>query len=260
MGHVDGFEESRFTHDGVTRAVYLRGQGPAVVVLHEIPGIIPEVSSFAVRVADAGFRVYMPHMFGDDGRAFSIGYTLHQVTRACVSKEFRVLAKREASPITEWLRALARHAHAEVGGKGVGAIGMCITGNFALAMTMDEAVRAPVLSQPSLPFPVSAEARRSLHLSDEGLVNLKARAKAGLKVLGLRFTGDRTCPGERFERLREEIGDAFLAVEIDSSRGNAYGIPPQAHSVVTRDLVDQPGHPTRAALERVIAFFREELT
>jgi dienelactone hydrolase len=256
---LQGFTTETFSHEGKTRTVYRRGQGPAVVVIHEIPGIIPEVSRFATRVADEGFAVFMPDLFGTPGRPFSMPYALGQMFRCCVSKEFRVLASREASPITEWLRALARHAHEVTGKRGVGAIGMCLTGNFALTMALDEFVMAPVLSQPSLPFPIGSERKRGLHLSDEGLVSLKRRAESGLKVLGLRFTNDPTCPGERFERLRQEIGDAFEGIEIDSSPGNPYGIPRSAHSVVTKDLVDEAGHPTREALDRVIGFFRERL-
>jgi len=254
-----GFTREIFSHDGKTRTVYRRGGGPAVVVIHEIPGIIPEVSRFATRVADAGFTVFMPDLFGTPGRPFSMPYALGQMWKCCISKEFRVLASREASPITDWLRALARHAHEATGKRGVGAIGMCLTGNFALAMALDDVVMAPVLSQPSLPFPIGSARKRGLHLSDDGLVSLKRRASNGLKVLGLRFTNDATCPGERFERLRKELGDSFEGIEIDSGPGNPYGIPKSAHSVVTKDLVDEEGHPTREALDRVIGFFRERL-
>jgi dienelactone hydrolase len=137
---------------------------------------------------------------------------------------------------------------------------MCITGNFALALMVDPVVMAPVLSQPSLPLPISAERRAALHLSDADLEAVKRRAAAGTPVLGLRFTGDPLCPGERFARLRAELGDRFEAVEIDSSPSNHHGISRTAHSVVTLDLVDQEGHPTRQALDRVLSFFRERLT
>ena len=70
-----------------------------------------------------------------------------------------------------------------------------------------------------------------------------------LRVLGLRFTGDSSCRRERFEHLREELGDRFIGVEIDSSEGNPHGIPKIAHSVLTEHLVDEPGHPTHDALE-----------
>src|SRR5690606_19438659 len=138
-------------------------------------------------------------------------------------------------------------------------IGMCMTGNFALALMVDEAVMAPVLSQPSLPFPLTAAKRAALHLSDEDLAVVKRRAAAGCGVLGLRFTADPLVPAERFARLRRELGDGFEAIEIDSGPGNPHGIPRRAHSVVTTDLVDEAGHPTRAALERVLSFFHERL-
>jgi dienelactone hydrolase len=203
--------------------------------------------------------VYLPHLFGTPGKPLTPGYAVGQMARACVSREFHVLASRESSPITDWLRALCRHAHAECGGPGVGAIGMCLTGNFALALMVDECVMAPVLSQPSLPFPLGAERRRALHLSDADLATVRERAAKGCGVLGLRFTGDPLVPAERFERLRSELGEGFEAVEIDSRPGNAHGIGRTAHSVVTTDLVDEEGHPTKEALDRVMSLFRTRL-
>lgn len=257
---LDDFTPFPFTAQDVTRTVYRRGSGPGVVIMHEIPGITPEVARFARFVSDAGFTAFMPHMFGEPGREFSIPYVVNQMARACISREFRVLARNESSPITDWLRVLCRHAHAECGGPGVGAIGMCLTGNFALALMLEEAVLAPVLSQPSLPFPLSRAHRRALHVSDETLRVVKRRAANGCGVLGLRFTHDPMCPGERFERLRDELGKAgFESIEIDSGRGNPQRIPRTAHSVVTTDLVDESGHPTREALDRVLGLFRERL-
>jgi len=254
------FESDQATYDGVTRTVYRGGSGPAVVVIHEIPGLHPGVAAFGRRLIAAGMTVYMPSRLGEPGREVTGGYALGQIARACVSREFATWATRKTSPIVEWLRALARHAHAACGGRGVGAIGMCLTGGFALAMMVDDIVIAPVLSQPSLPFPISRRHRRDLGVSDADLARIRTRsASTGVPVMGLRFTCDRAVPGERFARLREELGERFLAVEIDSSPGNPHGIPRNAHSVVTQHLVDEPGHPTRIALDRVIAFFRERL-
>ena len=255
-----GFDSFAFTHDGATRTTYTRGDGPGVVVMHEIPGITPEVKRFAEIVADDGFRVYLPHMFGTPEKPLSNGYAMGQMARACISREFSVLARGESSPITDWLRALCRRAHEDCGGPGVGAIGMCLTGNFALSLMVDEAVMAPVLSQPSLPFPLSADHRRALHLSDADLEVVKKRARQGCGVLGLRFTADPLCPPERFERLRQELGeDGFEGIEIDSGPGNPHGYGRTAHSVVTTELVDDAGHPTQQALQRVLALFRERL-
>jgi dienelactone hydrolase len=254
-----GFVEDHFEYAGAKRVIYRRGEGPPVVIMHEIPGIIPEVRRFAERVAAAGFSVAMPHLFGTPGKPYSNSYAVGQLALACVSREIRVFAERKASPITEWLRALCRAEHQRHGGKGVGAIGMCLTGNFALALMVDEAVMAPVLSQPSLPFPVTARAKQALHVSEEQLVQIKRRCESGVKVLGLRFTHDFKCPRERFDRLRRELGEAFEAIEIDSSPGNRWGFDGESHSVVTRHLVDEAGHPTRQALDRVLSFLNERL-
>ncbi len=256
---LEGFEATSFSAEGTTRTVYRRGDGPGVVVAHEIPGITPEVARFARRVADAGFSVYLPELFGATGREFSFPYMLGSMARACISREYAVLARRESSPVTDWLRALCRHAHGERGGPGVGFIGMCLTGNFGLSMMVDESVMAPVLSQPSLPFPVSADHKRSLHLSDSDLEVVRKRAASGCPVLGLRFSHDPMCPGERFERLGQELGNAFESIVVDSGPDNPQGIPRSAHSVVTQDLVDDAGHPTRQALDRVLGFFTERL-
>lgn len=256
---IEGFEVAPFTALGETRDVFARGEGPPVLVMHEIPGITPEVARFARRVADAGFAVAMPNLFGSPGKPFSQSYALGQIARACVSREFHVLARRGASPVTDWLRALCRQLSEDGGGAPVGAIGMCLTGNFALALMVDDHLMAPVLSQPSLPFGVSASHRAALHVSDEALERVKARCADGARVLGLRFTGDPLVPAARFETLRRELGDAFEAIEIDSGRGNPHGVARSAHSVVTLDLVDEEGHPTRAALERVLSFFDAQL-
>ncbi len=257
---LEGFDCFEFAYDGEARPVYKRGSGPGVVIMHEIPGITPQVAGFARRVADEGFTAYMPHMFGRPNKEISVPYLFGQMARACISREFTVLAKNESSPITDWLRALCRHAHHECGGPGVGAIGMCLTGNFALSLMVDESVMAPVLSQPSLPFGVSASHREALHLSDADLEVVKKRANEGVGVLGMRFSGDPMCPGERFRRLEAELGDGFEAIEIDSTPGNPHGLTRAAHSVVTTDLVDEGGHPTQAALHRVIEVFRERLS
>ena len=137
---------------------------------------------------------------------------------------------------------------------------MCFTGGFALGMMLDETTVAPVLSQPSLPIAISKSRRGAIGLAPLDLAAVKARAAAGCDVLGLRFTGDKFVPKERFETLRRELGDRFISVEIDSSEGNPHGIPKNAHSVLTEHLVDEPGHPTHDALNQVITFFRDRLS
>jgi dienelactone hydrolase len=256
---LDQFTEDTFTHDGTTRTVYRAGTGPGVVVMSEIPGITPKVAEFAQRVVDAGFTVAMPNLFGTPGKPLSMPYAMKSMTQACVSREFASWALDRTSPVIEWLRALARDLHEKCGGPGVGAIGMCFTGGFALAMAVDETMLAPVLSQPSLPFGVGKARKRALGLSDADLARVADRTE--LCVLAMRFTNDKLSPGERFEHLRQVFGDRLIAIEIENRPGqNPHNIPKAAHCVVTEHLVDEPGHPTRDALHRVLDFFKQRLT
>lgn len=265
---LSDFERVSFTSDGKTRDVYRLGTGPAVVVIAEMPGISPEVAGFARRVAAIGCTAVMPHLFGTPGkdpdpRAIgaprSVAMALQSIVPACISREFTVLAIGRTSPVTVWLRALAASEHERCGGPGVGAVGMCFTGGFALAMAVDDRLLAPVLSQPSLPFGVTRGHRRSIDISPEDLATVKQRCAAeGLQVLGLRFKSDRFVPGERFDFLRDELGDAFIAVELEDDAANPES-PMKPHSVLTGHLIDEPGQPTRVALDQVLDLFRSRL-
>jgi dienelactone hydrolase len=251
-----GFTKGAFTHDGATKDVYRAGEGPAVIVISEVPGITPRVAGFAREVVDAGFSAVMPSLFGTPGKEATTGYALRSIVGNCVSKEFVAFAKGRTSPVTVWLRALAKAEHDRCGGPGVGVVGMCFTGGFALAMMVDDVVLAPVLSQPSLPIvtPFTKDAASDLGISDADLRRVKERCAAedDLCVLGLRFTGDALSPGARFRRLEQELGDSFVGVEIDSGPGNAGGYGRRAHSVLTEDR-DQ------AAVDRVLQLFRSRL-
>jgi len=243
-GQLDGWEAGTFTAAGMTFPTYRRGSGPAVLVVHEIPGITPTVLRFAEEVVAAGFTVVMPSLVGTPGKAPSGGYLASSVAKVCVAKEFTTFALGQTSPIISWLRALARALHDEVGGPGVGAVGMCFSGGFALGMMVDEIMLAPVLSQPSLPFPVGAARRADLNLSPDDAAVVAERAAQGCQVLGLRFTDDRMV-GDRFASLRELLGDAFVAVELPSASRSD-------HSVLTEQRDD-------ASVARVLAFLQEKL-
>ena len=261
MGDLSGYERGTFTFEGKEREVYRKGTGPAVLVFAEMPGITPKVLDFADRIAAMGCTAVVPHLFGVPGAEPSVGKTIRAIAPACVSKEFSAWATGKTSPVIGWCKALARHEHERCGGPGVGVVGMCFTGNFALAMLPEPAVKAPVLSQPSLPLGFSKKARRGLYLSEDDLGQVQARlaAEPELCVLGLRFTHDRLVPEDRFQHLREALGDRFVAVEIDSSKGNPHGHPGIAHSVLTEHLIDEEGQPTRDALEQVLDLFRTRL-
>ena len=258
---LDDFTRTTFTAEGKTRDVYRTGDGPAVIVISEVPGITPLVAEFGRRVAAIGCTAVLPHLFGEPGKAIGMPYALQTMSWACISREFSTMAAGRTSPITTWLRALAADVHASCGGPGVGVVGMCLTGGFALAMMVDDVVVAPVLSQPSLPLPIGRTRKQDLGISDAGLRRVKDRCATGdLKVLGLRFTRDPAVPGERFARLRAELGENFTGVEIDSSPGNPHGISRRSHSVLTEHLIDEPGHPTRDALDQVLTFQNSAFT
>jgi len=256
------YEKFSFSAAGFTHDVYRRGQGPAVVIIHEIPGLHPLVIRFADRVMAAGMTVYLPSLFGEPERPVSPGYALKSLVQAtfCMRRAFSVWATDRSSPIVDWLRALARRAHVECGGPGVGALGMCLTGGFALAMMTEPSVIAPVLAQPSLPFTMTAARRRAIDASPEEISCARRRFKdEGLSMIGLRFKGDPHVGDARFARYGREFGDAFEAIEIDDMATN-----PEAttypHSVLTVHLNDSdPEGPTRKAEARVIAFFRDRL-
>ena len=146
--------------------------------------------AFAEEVVDAGFTVVLPSLLGTPGGAYTPRAVLRSVARLCVSREFETWRTGSTSPVTAWLRALAAELHGELGGPGVGALGMCFSGGFALAMMTDGHVAAPVLSQPSLPFTLSAAHRADLGLSPADLASVKERVAGGCPVLGLRYAGD----------------------------------------------------------------------
>ncbi len=257
---LEGFERSVFrASSGKSHDVYRFGSGPAVIVIHEVPGLTPLVAAFARKVADRGMTAVMPSLFGTPGRQMTMGYALEVVGKVCISGEFAVLATKKTSRITRFLRELATHEHQVRGGPGVGVVGMCLTGGFALAMSVDDTVLAPVMSQPGTPAPFGARRKAATGVSDSDLAQIKRRTNQGLCVMGLRFSGDPASPAARFETLRRELGENFVGVEIDSSEGNPWGYRKGAHSVLTEDYSDQPGSPTRQALDDVMAFLTTRL-
>ena len=253
------FRSFPFAHQGRERTVYRKGEGPAVIVMHEVPGISIEVIRFARKVVDAGFTVFMPHLFGIFGIETNQANRMRELAKLCVSREWHVLAENRSSPIADWLRGLAAHVHQEIGGAGVGAVGMCVTGNFALTMTLDPWVVAPVLAHPSFPLPLTPKKAAALHVTPETLDNARRRIREeGMKVLGVRFTGDVLfCRAARFETLRRELGDGFEEVQVPGGSAKQHPEPP--HSVLTIGLVDKEGEPTRAAVDRVIEFLKQRL-
>lgn len=245
MALLDSWTPGSHTDGDITHPTYRKdpadGPGPGVIVIHEVPGPTPKVIAFAEEVVAAGFTVVLPHLFGRAEEGMNPVSTARTLSQLCVNREFTKLATGETTPIADWLRSLARDLHAELGGPGVGALGMCFTGGFALAMMVDEAVAAPVLCQPSIPFAVTPRRAADLNLSPSDLAAVRRRAQDGCAVLGLRFRKD-PAVGTRFTTLERELGDAFLRVDLD-------GV---GHSTVTE-------HRRQEAVDAVLGFFAERL-
>ena len=259
---LEDFEARTVTLDGVTKIVHVAGSGPGVIVMTEMPGISPHVARFSRWVRDGGFTVYMPSLFGRDGAHPGVEEGGAIMQRACMSAEFRAFAANQSSPVTRWLRSLARLAHEQSGGPGVGAIGMCFTGNFALTMMLESSVLAPVLSQPSLPLDDPA----GIEMAPEELTAVRERLdRDDLTVLAYRFKGDRYCRAERFAAYSQALGERFIPRVLPDSAANP-NTPPffehlvaSPHSVVTAHLIDEEGQPTIAARDEILSFFSERL-
>jgi dienelactone hydrolase len=242
MSSLESWTLGRHMADGITHPTYRKGSGPGVIVIHEIPGITPAVLAFAQDLVTRGFTVVMPSLFGRPGAEATALETVRSIASVCVSREFTMFALERTTPVATWLQSLARELHQELGGPGVGAVGMCLTGGYALAMLADAPVAAPVLAQPASPAPVGRARRADLGLSPRDLASVKAKVKAGCQVLGLRYEDD-PAVGTRFDTLRRELGDKFIAVEF----------PGRKHATLTE-------HRQQAGVDRVLAFFDEKLS
>lgn len=272
-GDLTTYDLDTFSFEDDTRDVYRKGTGPAVIVITEMPGISPMVLGFADRVVALGCSAVLPDLYGKAGRdpvggklLPNLGYIVGSLAKGCISRDFSTWALGTTSPIASWLRALARAEHARCGGPGVGAVGMCFSGGFALAMATDPSVVAPVLSQPSLPIAVGNRGKRAntVDVSDADLEVVAQRCSAeGMRAIGLRFDGDLMSPAGRFSFLSERLGDGFVGIELNQADGHPDALDDPLlsahHSVLTTSLVDEPREPTRVALDSVLDLFREKL-
>lgn len=256
------FERREYTCQGATRAVYVAGQGPGVVLLSEMPGISPHLARFARWLRDAGFTVFMPSLFGEDGAVPRVEEGIKVFRRTCISAEFRALEAGGETPIVTWLRELARIAHQDCRGRGVGAIGMCFTGNFALNLLIEPATVAAVACQPSLPL----EDTSAIALTPDEATAIRQRMeRENLTALAYRFSGDRWCTSQRFDAYRVALGPRLICRELPDSAANPE--PPPffkevvggPHSVITAHLIDREGEPTLRARDEIIAYFRDAL-
>ena len=265
-----GFECFPHTEGAYEHDVYVTGK-PAdrpLLVIHELPGFTVETLNFARRLAARGFRVYLPHLFG----GFLENDTLGNEKRLCVSAEFANLAAGVSAPVTTWLRSLARRISALHGDGKVGALGMCLTGGFAIPLVLERPVVAPVCAQPAVPFSKRFVAlgfgkgpwAPALNVSDDDVRGAKARMdRDDLKLLAFRFDSDRICVAEKMGRLKAEFGNRVEVHQLKTPWMSRFRLPTPPHAVFTYEYEKAkdagPEHPTRRAFETLVSFFQRQL-
>ncbi len=247
---IRGFEKSQFSSDAIdgkpaTFDVYTKGEGPVIVLIQELPGIGMETIRLADRFVEKGFRVVMPHLFGPLGRLSFAG----NIARIfCMRREFSIFAKNKSSPIVEWLKALCQDCRDKYNVSGVGVIGMCLTGNFAISLMADDAVLASVASQPSLPL----FSQSSLHMSDEEIAKVRERLEEHGPMLAYRFKGDVLCTKSKFDALDKAFNEGKECVKLNTLKGNK-------HAILTVHFSNREGSPTEEALGEIFEYFSEKL-
>lgn len=222
----EGFEGFCFTDaEGRQHQVYTIGRsGPPVLLLHELPGLIDADLETARRLAAAEYRVIAPLLFGEPGGK---GSALRHARRVCGDEQFACGRSEVTSPHVRWLLQLCDIVGEQwKGGKGLGVIGMCLTGAFPIALMRSRAVVAPVLCQPTLPFNLWTRFgwftdKRGLGLHPEDLA--AARRRQDIPLLGIRYKGDWRCRKERFQRLTEEFEDRFFRLDLEGRHHSTLG-------------------------------------
>lgn len=244
---VTGFTSMCFTDKaGAKHQVYVTGtSGPPVMLLHEITGLTTPTLETARQLADARYTVVLPLFFGEPGKRSGIG----KASAICKDDQFSCIRAERTSPHVKWLRELASCARREwPDGKGVGVIGMCLTGAFPLAMLRAPEVVAPVLCQPTLPFGPRNIFHffgwflnsNALALDPEDVAYAKSSTQG--PILGIRYRGDRLVKKKRFERLTREFPERFYRLDM----------PGRDHSTLVGDFCAE-------AFAEVLAFFNQHL-
>jgi dienelactone hydrolase len=257
----NGFQEIPFSRDGIDHRVFFTGDGPPILVLHELPGLSPSAARFGRRLAAEGFRVYMPLLFGEQGQD---DWKKAQ-KELCVSREFANLAAGVSAPIVDWLRALVNEISARHGQSSVGAIGMCLTGAFAIPLILERCVVAPVAAQPGVPFSAlfraigvgNGEWASQMNISDADLSSAAARAERDqITLMAVRFEKDRICPKERLDRLQSAFGARLLRRELP---GGSFLNPPHATLTAGFEQADDPNAPARVLFKDLVKFLQARL-
>jgi dienelactone hydrolase len=242
------YRATAFAHDGMRHDVYRGGAGPSVILIHEAGGLDRSTLDVADRIRGAEFRVLLPALVGRPHSDGGGGSAAVNLLKLCVSREVHVFVTGRTSPIATWLRALAANEKGDHA--GVGIVGMCFSGGFALAAAVDQSIVAAVASQPGLPWPLLPGSGSDLGLSPGDVACVRDRHRAGeFGFLAARYRDDRASAKARIERIKTEFGTDVVIEPIG-----------RAHSVLANAA--HPTHPDPEAvpaLEATIDLLRNRL-
>lgn len=205
-----------------THTVYVKGNGPPILILQELPGIGPETYALADLLVAAGFAVYLPHLLGRLGKANRLTTLVNTARLLCIRREFALFLHGRQSPIAAWFRALCADIQTRSGGHQIGVIGMCLTGGFAVPLMAEDAVAAAVASQPALPI----RPRDKLHMSQSDVAAASTAMATKGPALAMRYEGDKIGSRQHMTALKHAFG-AHLDVQE---------FPGTAHSLLTIDF------------------------
>jgi dienelactone hydrolase len=253
---VAEYSVDRFRHGGRDYPIYRAGDGPPVLILHELLGLSDETLRLGRSLVAAGFRVVIPEFLPGKGSKL---FMLPNFALICIRRQFKLWARNESGPFLDFARALCQEEAKD--SRGIGVIGMCLTGGFALSSVADDdgKLKVPVICEPSLPFGFGAS-QSALQMSPEMIAQVKQRMRAdNVTGIACRFSEDWKSPCQRMERLRSEFGDLLSYHVIDSAEGNANGQNAKAHSVLTENYIDHPGTGTRQVFDDMISLFQRHL-
>lgn len=258
-----GFDSFSFEHGAYRHLVFEKGTGPAVVVMHELPGLSGPAVRFAERLVDAGFHVYLPLLFGHAMQDAS----LTSFARLCISREFARLKVNVSAPVCDWLRGLVRKIGDESPDTKVGVIGMCLTGGFVIPMIMEPALGAGVISQPSVPFSFAylylgvgkGDWMYELNVAKAAIDSaVDATKRRDIRLIVQHFKDDRLCPPERVELIKNWFGPCATSYHYPKPSPQSKA----PHALLTEEYdkaADDPANSTRVAFQQVVAFLRAQL-
>ncbi|MFK8183345.1 MAG: dienelactone hydrolase family protein [Phormidesmis sp.] len=196
------FTETEKSFGDISHPVWSGGHGPPIILMHEIDGFAPAFMQLAMRLGKA-FTVHAPIFYG------KVGERVNEVSAYfCIRREFEFFRLGKTSPIASWVRELAADIHGQAeGSKGVGVVGMCMTGGIVLATISHASVAVGVAAQPSLPLGSIGSRRRK---EDLGMPpeDIQAAAQSGTPVLTLRYEHDPICPEPRISSITRQIPSA----------------------------------------------------